>query len=136
SEQSDPEHTQTEALDVALRLIGNQATCGNQRDRQRKQRNKAPIPIIQRSKRDEENPDHHDETDGSFPKQAGNAGVLAITKKTQRGHSQDCPKSTCQNGDEDGCCQPNPGPITIPEFLSLIAGAISCPAQDKSQQRR
>src|SRR6266498_1713522 len=31
SEDSEPEHTQTDALDVALRLIRNQAPCGKQR---------------------------------------------------------------------------------------------------------
>src|SRR5215831_6903871 len=82
SEESEPKHTQADALDVAFRLIGDQAARGNQRHGQGEQRNKELIPIIQRSKRDEEDPDHDNETDGSFSKQSGNAGVLAITKKT------------------------------------------------------
>src|SRR6266498_1320076 len=135
SEESKPKHTQTHALDVTFRLIEDQAACGNQRDGQRKQRNKEPIPIIQRGESDEENPDHHDETDGSFPKQAGNAGILPITKKTQGGHAQDRPESACENGNEDEQSQPNPGPITIPEFLSLIAGAVSCPGHNENQKR-
>ena len=68
SEESKPKHTQADALDVALRLIGNQAACGNQRHGQGKQCDKESIPIIQRGESDEENPDDHDETDGSFPK--------------------------------------------------------------------
>src|SRR5437667_1935229 len=63
SEESEPKHAQANALNVAFRLIGDQATGGNQRDCQGKQRNKESIPIIQRGKSDEENPDHHDETD-------------------------------------------------------------------------
>src|SRR6476646_7068665 len=82
SEESEPKHTQADALDVAFRLIGDQATRGNQRHGQGKQRDKESIPIIQRSESDEENPDHHDETDGSFPKQTGDAGILAVRKKT------------------------------------------------------
>src|SRR5205085_6897801 len=82
SEESEPKHTQANALDIAFRLIGDQAAGGNHRHDQWEQRNKEAVPIIQRGKRDEENPDRHDETDGSFSKQSGNAGVLAITKKT------------------------------------------------------
>ena len=50
SEKSEAEQTQTNALNVALRLIGDQPTAGNQRDCQRKQRNKEPIPIVQHRK--------------------------------------------------------------------------------------
>src|SRR6266404_605496 len=82
SEKSEPKHAQPDTLNVAFRLIGDQATGGNQRHGQGKQRDKESIPIIQRRKSDEENPNHHDETDGSFPEQAGNAGILAVTKKT------------------------------------------------------
>src|SRR6516165_9345692 len=81
SEESEPEHAQANSLDIAFRLIGDQGTGGNQRHGQGKHRNKKLIPIIQRGKRDEENPDHHDETDASFPKQTGDARILAVTKK-------------------------------------------------------
>ena len=47
SEKSESEDTQTNALDIAFRLIGDQPTCGNQRDCQREQRNKESVPIIQ-----------------------------------------------------------------------------------------
>src|SRR4030095_1472712 len=81
SEKSEPEHTQADALDVALRLIGDQSADGDQRDCQRKQSNKESIPIIQNREREKENADTHDETNGSSPKQAGNAGIFAITKE-------------------------------------------------------
>src|SRR6478609_9999423 len=98
SEKSESEHTQTDALDVAFGLIRNQAANGNQRDGQGKQRNKQAVPVIQFGERDQENADNHDETDGAFAKEAGDASILPITKQTQRGHSQDSPKSASQNG--------------------------------------
>src|SRR5438128_890112 len=52
SEESEAEHAQTDALDVAFGLIGDQAADGNQRDCQWKQRNKESIPIIQHRKGD------------------------------------------------------------------------------------
>src|SRR5438094_10551082 len=78
SESQDP---QTNALDVAFWLIGNQSADGNQCYSQRKQRNKEPIPIVQFREREQENADNHDETDGAFPEQTGDASILAITKQ-------------------------------------------------------
>src|SRR4029077_6444124 len=82
SKKSEAEHTQANALDIAFWLIGDQPTGGNQRDCQRKQCNKKLIPIIQHRKSDKENTDNYDETDRPFPKQTGDAGIFAITKKT------------------------------------------------------
>src|SRR5437870_11977484 len=82
SEKSEPEHTQANPLDVALRLVGDQSADRDQRDCQRKQGDIEPVPIIQFGEREQESADNDDETDGSFPKQAGDPGIFAITKKT------------------------------------------------------
>src|SRR5215470_7539428 len=125
SEKSKSEDTQTDTLNVAFRLVGKQSPDGNQCDSQRKQRNKEPIPIVQFRERDQENADNYDETDGAFPEQAGDARVFAITKQAQGRHSQDCPKSAGQNGNQDAQRQPNPGTITIPKLFSLFGSALS-----------
>ena len=134
SEEGEPEHTQTDALDVAFRLIRNQPADGNQRDGQGKQRNKEAIPVIELGKSDKENTDNDDETNGAFPEQPGNAGIPAVTKETERGHSEDGPKSACQNWNQDTRRQPNPGAIAIPQFLSFFGSAFGCSRRDENQE--
>src|SRR5438034_10096552 len=65
SEKSEPEHTQADALNVALGLIRDQSADSDQRDCQRKQGNKESIPVIQDREREQENANSQDETDGS-----------------------------------------------------------------------
>src|SRR5262249_44230200 len=120
AEKSESQNTQTDALDVTFRLVGNQSADGNQRDTQRKQRSIEPIPIIQFRERDQKNADNYYETDRALPEQAGDARVFAITKQAQRCHSQDRPKSASQNGNQDAQRKPNPGTITIPKLFSLF----------------
>src|SRR5439155_5107308 len=90
---------------------------------------------IEFGKSDKENTDNHDETDGSFPKQPGNAGIFTIAKNTQRTHSNDGPKSACQNGNQNAQRQPNPRAITIPQFLSLFGSALCRSRCDENQER-
>src|SRR5262249_2927866 len=73
AEKSKAQDTQTDALDVTLRLVRNQSADGNQCDSQRKQCDKQPIPIVQFCEREQENADNHDETDRAFPEQTGDA---------------------------------------------------------------
>src|SRR6266480_1706492 len=60
SEKSEAEHTQANALDVALGLIGDQPPSGNQRDSQRKECDEKSIPVNQRRESDQENTGYDD----------------------------------------------------------------------------
>src|SRR6266481_2046663 len=135
SEKSEPEHTQADALNVAFRLIGDQATGGNQRHSQGKQRNKESIPIVQFGKSKAENTDNDDETDRSFSKQTGDSGVFAIAEKTDRGDCENRPESARENWNENQQHQPNPGAIAIPKFLSLVGSALGRSCRDENQKR-
>src|SRR5439155_18512499 len=135
SEKNESEHAQANALDIAFRLIGNQPTDGNQCDSQWEQRNKESIPVIQHRKRDQENADDHDETDGSFAKQASDSRVFAIAEKAERGDCDNRPESARENGNQDAERQPNPGAIAIPKFLSLVGSAPSRSGRDENQKR-
>src|SRR4029077_5649389 len=68
--------------------------------------------------------------------EAGDARILPVTKQTQRGHSEDRPKSAGQNRNQNAERQPNPGAITIPKFLSLFSRALCRSRCDENQERR